>query len=174
MKVNHRDDVSKAQTQCHPAFDDAYEVVSAFFDCISNGNDAAETIYGGHVGIVFQDLIFCVPQSRLNVLCEHSNWLYVLNGFNSYFGSWRVVENAVLGVCQGDEASSCTRASGRAAIFAQPHEMRHQDRRRERAHAAIVVYFFVTICSRLLRSDQSNWESKSLSGSCPAFWQAST
>lgn len=116
MKVNHRDDVSKAQTQCHPAFDDAYEVVSAFFDCISNGNDAAETIYGGHVGIVFQDLIFCVPQSRLNVLCEHSNWLCVLKGFNSYFGSWRVVENAVLGVRQGDEASSCTRASGRPAL----------------------------------------------------------
>jgi len=64
--------MTQAQSQCHPAFDGSNQVVSTFFNCISNRYHTLETRNCCHVGAVLQRLIFGISQGCLDVLCEHA------------------------------------------------------------------------------------------------------
>ena len=79
MPINGRDGHTQSQPQGYPAFDNTVQVLTALFQGLSDSPHATQLWNLSIKGLfVFNDLISCLGQRRMNVFAEHIEFLYRL------------------------------------------------------------------------------------------------
>ena len=79
MPINGWDSQTQSQPQGYPAFDNTFQVLTALFQGLSDSPHDTKLWKISIKGLfVFNDLICCRGQRRMNVFAEHIEFLYLL------------------------------------------------------------------------------------------------
>jgi hypothetical protein len=79
MPINGRESQTQSQSQGYPAFDNTFQVFMALFQGLSDCPHAMQLWNLSLKGLfVFNDLVSCLGQRRMNVFAEHIEFLYRL------------------------------------------------------------------------------------------------